>query len=97
MRKSLHCLALCATLALAAAAAGPAIAADTESRREEARPRASAPRGDNPSTGELAAEALRRQRPQASSKEELPDDWPTDDFGRPLRSCDVPWDYVPRK
>lgn len=23
------------------------------------------------------------------------DNWPTDDFGRPLRGCDVPWDLVP--
>jgi len=23
--------------------------------------------------------------------------WPTDDFGRPLRGCDVPWDLVPSK
>jgi len=25
----------------------------------------------------------------------LPTSWPTDAFGRPLNSCDLPWDYVP--
>lgn len=41
------------------------------------------------------ADVLKRKQtlPPNDSK----DDWPTDDFGRPLRSCDVPWDFVPRK
>lgn len=40
------------------------------------------------------AEAVHRQhdpREEDNSRE----DWPTDDFGQPLRGCDVPWDFVP--
>jgi hypothetical protein len=35
-------------------------------------------------------------RPKKKSPaDESQDNWPTDDFGRPLRNCDVPWDLVP--
>lgn len=41
------------------------------------------------------ADALKRK--QTPPPTDVDDNWPTDDFGRPLRSCDVPWDFVPRK
>ncbi|HEX8963849.1 MAG TPA: hypothetical protein VF801_12670 [Rhodocyclaceae bacterium] len=37
------------------------------------------------------------QRKKAEAQDESKDNWPTDDFGRPLRECDVPWDFVPSK
>lgn len=41
------------------------------------------------------ADVLKRK--QSLPPNESKDDWPTDDFGRPLRSCDVPWDFVPKQ
>ncbi len=36
-------------------------------------------------------------RKKRETQDEVKDNWPTDDFGRPLRECDVPWDFVPSK
>lgn len=50
---------------------------------------------DKQSSADDGARSLQQKDPPQQDDSNA--NWPTDDFGRPLRGCDVPWDLVPRK
>lgn len=82
--------------ALGAALASLAAAQSEEPPAEKQALRiSSAPAIEAASRGPGEAEPFPpKQNPQHPA---VDNNWPTDDFGRPLRGCDVPWDMVPPK
>lgn len=61
-----------------------------EPRTQKLRPPSSAaPESETP--------AILRRKREPQPEDEQVNNLPTDDFGQPLRGCDVPWDFVPSK
>jgi hypothetical protein len=77
------------TLVLSTAMAGQQSFAQPQPEEGHQQPPAtSVPNGNSQPLTALLAK-------KKSTVDESQDNWPTDDFGRPLRNCDVPWDLVP--
>ena len=87
-----------AAIALGMAAANPAWAlgdpdaASASDSAKEDHPMSLVPKARTNRFAAVSDSSKRRRAEQENADA----DWPTDDFGRPLRNCDVPWDYVPR-
>lgn len=92
VRRSALSLAAIAIMAAHGAWAQGDDATAEEPKRVQARLPASSvpPSPDHP----LSPYLKREPQPEEDDKS---DNWPTDDFGQPLRGCDVPWDFVPTR
>lgn len=70
--------------------------AQEEAAAEDGKSIPATPPTSNGAPASDGAHALQRKH-ESQQEDDSKADWPTDDFGRPLRGCDVPWDLVPSK